>query len=95
MTSKHLCERLVDAVRYLEAKGMSVQQLRSMHHSMSRPETFRSTYRYFGVPKELSSVNVAYANRLIYVAEQHLLGRGNLSGLIEEALVRWPVATAA
>lgn len=91
MSERHLCERLVDSARYLERQGMSVQQLRSLHHSTTRPETYRSTYRYFGDNKELKQVNIDYANRLIFVAEQHRQGNGAISTLIEQALQRWPL----
>lgn len=94
MSENHLCERLVVSARYLERQGMSVQHLRLLHHSMSRPETYRSTYRYFGENKELRQVNIDYANRIIFVAERHRQGKGALATLIEQALVRWPLRAA-
>ncbi|PZO18229.1 MAG: hypothetical protein DCF26_08355 [Burkholderiales bacterium] len=92
MTAHHLCERVIDSADYLERQGMTVQQLRSMHHPMTRLETYSATYRYFGIIKDLKRLNADYAHRLIFVAGQHRLGLGGLSTLIEKALVRWPIA---
>jgi len=87
----NICQRLVDAANYLEIQGMSTNQLRSLHHSIRRTETYMSTRKYFGINKELRPINVAYANRLIHIAEQHQAKQGSISILISEALLRWPL----
>jgi hypothetical protein len=87
----HICERLVAAAKYLEANGMSAAQLRAVHHSQRRLETFASTYRYFGENKELRHNNLLYAERLIYIAEEHRRGRRSIASLVQEAIERWPL----
>lgn len=86
---------LVEAARYLQAQGLTVEQLRSMHHSRRRLETFASTYRYFGKNKELKHVNIFYAERLIHVAERHRATGAAFEKLISQALARWPLRAAA
>lgn len=87
----HICERLVGAVHYLQRNGLTVEQLRALHHPQRTPETFASTLRYFGSPKELRPLNRAYAERLIYVADEHRKGREGMGQLVEQALSRWPM----
>jgi hypothetical protein len=87
----HICESLVSAVQYLEQHGLSVEQLRALHHPQRRPETFASTLKYFGQSKELKPLNRKYAERLIYIASEHRNGRAGLSALVEQALSRWPL----
>ena len=90
-TMSHICERLVTATRYLEGQDMSVQQLRTLHHPQQKPETFTSTYKYFARNKDLRHANTLYAERLIFVAEKHRKGKGNIDLLIQQALTRWPL----
>jgi len=87
----HLCKQIVAAARYLQSTGMSTEQLRSVHHSNAGRETFASTFRYFGVKKELRPINIAYANRLIHIASEHRRGSGTLAQPIEQSLVQWPL----
>lgn len=89
----HVCQRLVEAARYLETQGMTVEQLRTLHHSLRRLETFNSTYKYFGKDRELRPVNISYADRLIFVAEMHQAKPGPIGKLVSEALLRWPMST--
>lgn len=87
----HICEKLLNAAHYLEVQGMSVQQLRALHHSQSRLETFASTYKYFGTNRMLRLKNERYAERLIFVAEEWRKGNGNFVSLVQRALERWPL----
>jgi hypothetical protein len=89
----HTCEELVAAARYLEANGMSNEQLRSIHHSKRRKESFASTYRYFGVNKELKFNNMLYAQRLKYVANGHRQGNQSIAVLVRKAIEQWPLRT--
>ena len=87
----HICERLVTAARYLEAQGMMADHLRALHHLQARPETFASTYRYFGTNKELNHKNVLYAQRLIFVADEHRKNHGSFVSLVQQAVTNWPL----
>jgi hypothetical protein len=89
----HICEQLVAAAQYLERNGMSVQQLRALHHSRNQNSlaSFASTYRYFGTNMDLGDKNVLYATRLIFVAEEHQKHGGIISSGVEKALAKWPV----
>ncbi len=86
-----MCEQLVAAARYLEAQGMSVQQLRALHHPQKQPETFASTYGYFGKYDELGAKNRLYAERLIFVSDEHRKGSGGIASLVHSALIKWPL----
>lgn len=87
----HICERLVAAARYLEANGMSVGHLRALHHLQKRPETFASSYRYFGTNKELDHKNQLYAQRLIFVADEHRRSGDSFDSLVRRAVSKWPM----
>ncbi len=58
----NLCEQLVGSARYLEAAGMTREQLSQLHHF--EKVSFSETYRYFGVSKELRGNNIRYADPL-------------------------------
>jgi hypothetical protein len=88
----HICERLVAAAKYLEAQGMSAEQLQAVHHSKRRKETFAGTYRYFGEAKELKAKNTLYAKRLIYLEQEHRRGQRSISSLVEAAIQQWPLS---
>jgi hypothetical protein len=89
----NLCSKLIEAVKYLDGKGMSEMQLSKLHHFSvkGRNETYAQTYRYFGESKELRERNTNYANRLIFIAEKYKAGAGSFSVLSIEALQRWPL----
>ncbi len=87
----HLCERLVEAVIYLQREGLTLEQLRSLHHTQRRPETFASTCKYFAKKRELKTLNVAYAERLIFVANEHKQHCTPIKVSIAAAIARWPL----
>lgn len=85
-------EQLVQDVKYLEAEGLSVAQLRSLHHWAERPDaakrvTFSTATRYFGKGQELQATNSLFADRVRFVTSQH---QKRFSDLVEEALLRYP-----
>ena len=89
----HLCQQIIEAARFLNANGFTQKQLSSTHHFSlkGRDVTFASTYKYFGVPKELQLRNQQYANRLIFIADQYMARAGRFSDLIAAALQKWPL----
>jgi hypothetical protein len=81
---------LVEIVQYLERKGMSVEQLRNLHHSQSRRETFKTSQNYFSGKTTIRGNNILYCARLSYVAERHRTTGRQFSELVQEALARHP-----
>ncbi|CAN5333392.1 hypothetical protein BH11PSE9_BH11PSE9_11660 [soil metagenome] len=91
---KHLCERLVDASHYLESKQMSQALYSTLHHFSlkGRQITFKSTYAYFDASKNLRQRNVGFAERCIWVADEHRRNVGQeFQSLVAEALRRFPL----
>lgn len=89
----HICEQLVEEVRYLRSAGMSQQQLSALHHfsSKDRRVTFRELEVYFGVNRSLRKTNSDLGERLRFVANGHRSGRKEFDALVQEALRRWPL----
>jgi hypothetical protein len=89
----HLCEQLVEEVRYLRSAGMSEQQLSALHHFSlkGRKVTFRELERYFSTNRDLRRTNYNLAERLRFVANEHRMGRKDFSISVREALRRWPL----
>jgi len=86
-------EQLVADLNYLQAAGMTVEQLRSLHHWADRPEaasrvTFESAVNYFSKGQGLKANNAAFAARLRFIVEAH---RQSLSAIISNALHSYPV----
>lgn len=88
------CKNIIEAARYLQAGGMSQKQLSALHHfsTKGREVSFTSIGRYFGVGKNLRANNGQFAERLTFVADTHRQSGKDLNLLIQEALVRWPLA---
>lgn len=84
----HLCEQLVEDVRYLRSAGMSEQQLSALHHFSlkGRKVTFRRLESYFSTNRDLRQTNYNFAERLRFVASEHRRGRKEFSTLVGEAL---------
>ena len=89
----HLCEQLVEEVRYLQSAGMSQQQLSALHHFSlkGRRVTFRRLESYFSTNRDLRQTNYNFAERLRFVAHEHRHGRKEFSVLVGEALRKWPL----
>ena len=86
-------EQLVADLEYLEAAGLTVNQLRTLHHWSDRPEaaqrvTFSSARNYFKKGQELGTNNAAFSDRLRFIAELHQQG---LAGLVKQARIRFPI----
>jgi hypothetical protein len=85
-------EQLVLDLKYLEGAGLSVDQLRSLHHWADRPDaarrvTFSTATRYFEKGQELQTNNSLFADRVRFVTSQH---QKRFSDLVEEALLTYP-----
>ena len=89
----HLCEQIVDATGYLQARGLTQGQLSTLHHFWlkGRQISFSLVYAYFGTSKNLQERNADFAHRLTFVARKHRAGSGQMVTLIEQALSRWPL----
>jgi hypothetical protein len=86
-------EQLLADLDYLEKIGMTVDQLRSLHHWSDHPEasgrvSFATVRNYFAKGQEMRSNNAAFADRLRLVADLH---RRGLAGLIETAIHKHPL----
>lgn len=90
----HICEQVVNSAKYLEDNGFTQKQLSSLHHFSldGKDESFSALLNYFSVNKNLQERNTNLANRIIYVANQYKLNKGNFSQLVEQALGKWPLA---
>lgn len=86
-------DQLLADLEYLKTAGMTIDQLRSLHHWSDRPDaskhvTFSSARDYFSQGQEMRSNNAAFADRLRHVADLHQRG---LAGLVETALQKYPL----
>jgi hypothetical protein len=85
-------QELTRALDYLEAAGMTVQELRSLHHWSGLPSekrvTFASTRRYFIKGQALLANNSKFADRLMFVAEGL---RPSIAKLVSDALKKNPM----
>lgn len=84
-------EKLRKALSYLNSSGMDREQLRDLHHSPDRTETFARaiSYRDPG-PAKYDEVNLAYHRRLLFVAAEHWRTGASIAGLVERALEVFP-----
>jgi hypothetical protein len=83
-------QALLEAARYLQSAGMSNKILRLVHHL--KGETFNMTLSYFARHSELQGRNIAYAQRLILMAEQHAKTGRSWEALAQDALDRFPMS---
>lgn len=86
-------DQLLADLDYLEMSGLTLAQLRSLHHWSDRPEaservTFSSVRDYFSCGRGMRSNNAAFADRLHTVADLH---RRGMAGLVDAALHRYPL----
>ena len=89
----HICQKLIEAFRFLKASGFTQKQLSSIHHFSLKgsDETYAATLRYFSISKELRRRNQEYANRLIFIAEKYRAKAGRFADLIDATLQKWPL----
>jgi hypothetical protein len=88
---RQVCERICAALTYLEANGMTNEQLRNIHHSVRRKETFAAALRYFGAKKDLQEKNAAYGHRLEFICTSHQKASDGFNKLTDEAISHWPL----
>ena len=86
-------EPLLADLDYLQRAGLTVTQLRSLHHWSDRPEaasrvTFESALQYFSKGRDMKANNAAFAERLRFIVETHKRG---LSAVVDGALQKYPV----
>ncbi|MGQ3083939.1 MAG: hypothetical protein ACT6SF_13285 [Hydrogenophaga sp.] len=86
-------DQLLADLDYLEMAGLTLAQLRSLHHWSDRPEaservTFSSVRDYFSCGRGMRQNNAAFADRLRTVADLH---RRGLAGLVEIARHKHPL----
>lgn len=84
--------RALIAATYLQARGFTQDQLRSIHHHEKR-ETFALLFDYLSrdwvdAPKKN---NAQYWTRLVFIAERHAANAGTFDELVADALARWPL----
>jgi hypothetical protein len=89
----HKTKQLLDDLQYLEAAGLTTQQLRSLHHWSNRPEaaarvSFATARSYFAREQNMQANNAAFADRIRLVADLHQRG---FIALVEQALLMYPL----
>ncbi|MCY0914037.1 hypothetical protein [Massilia antarctica] len=82
--------QILEDLAYLELVGMTLDQLRSLHHWAGRPGseervTFKSGHDYFDLGHEMGANNSLFADRLHFVAEAHKRNLEALVGMAERA----------
>lgn len=87
------CERLLADLAYLEQAGMTINQVRELHHWSCRPSavsrvTFDTLRSYFGKDRAMRENNARFAARVALVADMH---RGGFSALVQRALAIDPL----
>jgi hypothetical protein len=92
MTPKDLANDLT----FLRAQGLRSHDFTRLHHfSLSgRPVSLTDAIGYFEAKTSMRGQNLSLAERCHYVAEQVRAGRAGLSGLVSEALAKWPLGEA-
>lgn len=85
-------DQLVVDLDYLESVGMTVEQLRYLHHWSGKPTRSNVTYHnvreYFSRGRDMKGNNSDFADRLHLVAETYKLG---IPALVELALRIHPI----
>jgi len=86
--------QLLDDLLYLESAGMTLHQLRLLHHWAGRPKaeeqvTFKSVRRYFSREYDMGLNNSLFAERLHFIAETHKLG---FTALVDMAIHALPLS---
>jgi hypothetical protein len=86
----NICEQVVEALKYLQAAGMTNGQLLSLHHRSK--ETFSSAISYWGKKnREPHARSLDYAYRLLFIAREHRETHRPLDVFVAQAKSRWPV----
>jgi hypothetical protein len=82
---------IVRAAKYLQLAGMSLNQLRRLHHSKARAETFKATIDYFSGITDLKEKNRLYGARLMHVEGGHKEYGISFDELVRSALELFPM----
>ena len=81
----NVCERL----QYLKNNKFTVKQLTSIHHFDK--QTFSDALGYFCVDRDLRENNTKFANRVIFIADNHEKNGKDFNTLINKSLQKWPL----
>jgi len=88
-------DQLVADLDYLKSVGLTVEQLRSLHHWSATPTesnvTYASVREYFCRGRDMRENNSHFADRLHLVAETHKRG---IPALVDLALRIHPIQSA-
>lgn len=88
--------QLLEDLDYLEQAGMTVEQLRSLHHwagtSTEKKVTYATVRDYFSHGRDMRENNTIFAERLHLVAQTH---RRGIPALVEIALRAYPSSQAS
>lgn len=88
--------QLLEDLNYLEQAGMTVEQLRSLHHwagtSTEKKVSYATVRDYFSHGRDMRENNTIFAERLHLVAQTH---KGGMPALIEIALHAYPSSQAS
>ena len=84
-------ERIIRALKYLEAAGLTQKQLSQLHHFSrnGKPMTFAVMYKYFGESKQLQENNTKLGERLEYLVELHR--QSQMPALVKKTLQAKPL----
>ena len=85
-------QQVVDAIKYLESRGMEDKELNKMHH-LNYPDTglIKRCVDYFGRDQKITSAtNIKFAHRVIYAAAIHKQGNTTINSAINATLRNGP-----
>lgn len=87
---------LVQSLRRMHAAGLTSAQLTCLHHFSlkGRRVSLADVLAYFDERSSLRGNNISFAERCRYIAGQLDAGESDLSGLIDQALVRCPLGAS-
>ena len=85
-------QQVVDAIKYLESRGMEGMELNKMHHlNYPNRSLIKRCVDYFGRDQMITSeTNIKFANRVIYAAAIHKQGNTTISFAINATLRNGP-----
>ena len=88
--------KLEAALRYLERRGLSGEQLARLHPSAPAIRKFSpfAARAWFESQGKLKGPALDFARRIITVADLHRWSEGSFEAYIDRALEQWPIAGA-
>ncbi len=85
-------QQAIDAIKYLQSRGMEGKQLNKMHHlNYPNGSLIKRCIDYFDRDQKITSeTNIKFANRVIYAAAIHKQGEATISSAINATLRNGP-----